>query len=98
MPLGVGERDTDSEGEEDDGDTKGGQSSGEEGDETVNEGHEDGEEIGTNVPSTTKYWKGFCKVFEDMEETEYGSVDNWYRDALQALEQHRENLDSMSKG
>ena len=96
-PSGVDKRYTDSKHEEDDGDTLGGQSSVEEGGETIDEEHKNGKEIGTNVPSTAKYWKSFRKVLDDIEETEYGSIDDWYRDALQVLGRHKEKLDSMSK-
>jgi hypothetical protein len=103
-PSGMDERDAEGKGEEDDGDTLSDQSSGyteglveeEHTDNSVNEEHTN-EGTAANVPLTSKYWKGFLKVLDGIEEKDYASVDDWYQDAREILERHRQQLDSMSK-
>jgi hypothetical protein len=92
-PSGVDEEETDTEIEEDDGDT---QSSGEGGGETVDEEHESGEETSANVPPAAEHWRGFQEAFDDVKNRKYASIEDWYSDALRVIEEHRERLYSMS--
>lgn len=100
-PSVVDEKETGNEDEEDDDSSSGEEdddsSSGEEEGKAIDEEHKNGEEIAPSIPPTTKYWKAFGEKFKPLEEKEYGSVDDWYRDAQQVIERYKEQLESMSK-
>ena len=96
-PSGVEEKEKETQHEEDIVEALLGGQPGGEGAEVIDEEHISGKETGLDVTTPTKYWKGFRKVLEDMEETEYPSIEEWYKKALEAVTHHKDQLLSMSK-